>query len=183
MRRHYKAWSEEDFKFLEENYANSPVEETAVNLGRSVGSVRMKAHELGLVNLTLRGRREGFERSQISWEVDEIETLEEYYAGASAKDLSKVLGRTPDSIRRKAHDLGLLKDYRKDVKEFTLYKGGYILARGNLFEISQSLGIEYRSVRHYLTPSYISRTSEKGGRRLVYEGNRLLEEFGIDEEE
>lgn len=180
--RAYKIWTEGEEAYLKEAFAHTPNKELAEKLGRSLPALKIKANRMGL-SKTVPEEVKDLDRRGQSWEPDELETLEEYYPGASAEDLSKVLGRTPDSISLKAYFLKLRKDYRKDVREYSVYKGEDVIARGNLYEISQSLGVSISTVRYYASTPYRKRTSEKGGRRLVYEGNRLLEEFGIDEEE
>lgn len=180
--RAYKIWTEGEEAYLKEAFAHTPNKELAEKLGRSLLALKNKANRMGL-SKTVPEEVKDLDRRGQSWEPDELETLEEYYPGASVEDLAKVLGRTPRSIYLKALNLGLRKDIRKDVREYSLYKGGEVLARGNLHEISQSLGIKYKTVQYYSYSAYYRRTSEDNGRRLVYEGNRLLEEFGIDEEE
>lgn len=177
-----KMWTEGEEAYLKEAFAHTPNKELAEKLGRSLPALKNKVNRMGL-SKTVPEEVKDLDRWGATWEPDELETLEEFYAGASVEDLAKVLGRTPRSIYQKALNLGLRKDIRKDVREFSLYKGDEVLARGNLHEISQSLGIEYKTVQYYSYSAYRRRTSEDIGRRLVYEGNRLLEEFGIDEEE
>lgn len=53
------------------------------------------------------------------------------------------------------------------MKEYALYKGEELLAMGTKREIAEQLGISVHAVTCYGTPSYVQRTSEKYGRRLV----------------
>ncbi len=58
-------------------------------------------------------------------------------------------------------------DPHNDYLEYALYKGDEIIAVGTKTQIAEKLGIKRESVRFYGTPSYIKRTSESNGRRLV----------------
>lgn len=53
------------------------------------------------------------------------------------------------------------------VKEYALYKGDELLAMGTKREIAEQLGISVHAVTSYGSPSYVKRTSERNGRRLV----------------
>ena len=53
------------------------------------------------------------------------------------------------------------------IKEYTLYKGDEILASGTLQEIAKKMKVKVKTLHFYKSPTYLRRTSEKKGRRLV----------------
>ena len=58
----------------------------------------------------------------------------------------------------------------KNCNEYALYRGDKLLAIGTAKEIAKELGITERVVRHYSSPAYIKRTSERA-RRLIKIGD------------
>lgn len=52
-------------------------------------------------------------------------------------------------------------------KEYALYKGEKLLSMGTIREIAEELNVQEVSIKHYMTPTYAKRTSERNGRRLV----------------
>ena len=53
------------------------------------------------------------------------------------------------------------------MNEYAVYKGDNIIAMGTLQECATKLNIKPESIMYYKTPTYIKRTTEKTGRRLV----------------
>lgn len=53
------------------------------------------------------------------------------------------------------------------VKQYTLYKGDELIGMGTVKELAEQFGVKPSTISYYHTPSYINRTSEAKGRRLV----------------
>lgn len=55
------------------------------------------------------------------------------------------------------------------MKEYALYKGEICLAIGTIRQIARELKLKERTVRFYMTPSYIKRRSisQKGNYRIL----------------
>ena len=53
------------------------------------------------------------------------------------------------------------------IKEYALYKGDEIIGTGTVKELAKMLGVKPSTIAYYRTPTYINRTSETKGRRLV----------------
>lgn len=55
------------------------------------------------------------------------------------------------------------------MKHYALYKGEEILAIGTLFQIAEQMGIAYKTVYFYTTPSYKKRIKQSKNRRELIE--------------
>lgn len=53
------------------------------------------------------------------------------------------------------------------VKEYALYKGDELIGTGTVKELAKKLGVKPSTISYYHTPTYVNRTSETKGRRLV----------------
>lgn len=53
------------------------------------------------------------------------------------------------------------------MKEYAVYKGDEMLALGTLQECATKLNVKPESIMYYKTPTYLRRTNEETGRRLV----------------
>ena len=53
------------------------------------------------------------------------------------------------------------------VKEHALYKGDELIGTGTVKELADKFGVKPSTISYYHTPTYISRTSETKGRRLI----------------
>ena len=53
------------------------------------------------------------------------------------------------------------------MKEYAVYKGDQILVVGTLEECAKKLNVKPGTILFYGTPSYIKRTTEENGRRVV----------------
>ena len=53
------------------------------------------------------------------------------------------------------------------VKEYTLYKGDELIGMGTKRELAEQFGVKPSTISYYHTPTYVNRTSEAKGRRLV----------------
>ncbi len=52
-------------------------------------------------------------------------------------------------------------------KEYALYKGEELIGMGTVKELAKKLGVKPSTISYYHTPTYINRTSDSKGRRLV----------------
>lgn len=99
-----RRWTDEEIKFLVENYKKMPYREIAERLGRSYQTVRAKIIEL---------RKKGFIGLKVekkpSWTHEEIKVLSWLYGKIPTKDLRDYFlkDKSLTSIRQKAHVLGL----------------------------------------------------------------------------
>lgn len=91
-------YSEDEIKFIQNNYGIMKSGKIATKLGRSSRAVERKARELGL-------------KKQFKWTNLEEDILIENYGKMSVEEIckSKLLNRTIDSIHHKANSLGLDK--------------------------------------------------------------------------
>lgn len=93
-------WTESDKRVLRDGYrANTSVQALSSALGRSKGSIRNKAYELGITT------------RDYSWSDKDLATLKDAYASADVrgklKHLPATLGRSASSISCKARRLGM----------------------------------------------------------------------------
>ena len=57
------------------------------------------------------------------------------------------------------------------MKEYILYKGEEILATGTMFQIAEEMGVKYRTIMYYGTPSQRIRTKGRGRILIPIEGD------------
>ena len=94
-----KSWSEEEVKFLLENYNSMPLKEIAKRLGRTLHSIRSKARQLSVKK---RSMVFGCKR----WSQDEDEILVKYYSVLPREELQKLLpNRSWAAIQTRAERL------------------------------------------------------------------------------
>lgn len=55
----------------------------------------------------------------------------------------------------------------REAKEYALYKGEELLGMGTIRELAEKFGVKTTTLYYYRTPTYLNRTSDKHGRRLV----------------
>lgn len=54
------------------------------------------------------------------------------------------------------------------MKQYALYKGDTLLAMGNISQIANKMGVKYRTIQFYKTPTYLKRRETgKNYRELV----------------
>lgn len=110
-------WNEEDSQFLKANYKSLSAKELSAKLGRSVSSIRSRAHAEGLTN-----RKDSNSVAEIAkeivssstenrtnWSRKEVALLRKEFKELGVAEMSKKLGRSAGSISGKAHALGLTK--------------------------------------------------------------------------
>ena len=87
-------WTEEDIRFLRDNYHKLTINECSDIMNRSVNSIYLKANRLEL-------------RIQNDWTLDECKYLSDNYIHLTHIELSKNLKRSIRSIKSKANKIGL----------------------------------------------------------------------------
>lgn len=103
-----KPWTDEDIKFLKDNYYTMFTEDLAEALGRTMNSIYLMVRKIGL---------KGAPRSMYSEE--DIEFVKEHYLEMSDEEIGRVLHRAGQSIKEMRRKLQL---YRRDPDAGTNYK-------------------------------------------------------------
>lgn len=109
-----KRYSDDDLKYIEENYKNKPVKEIAASLKRSPKSVRTQIERMGLKLKTLE------RNSSYAWSETELNFIIKNYTNMSDEKISKELGISKSKICRKRIEMGLIKQKKEPFLE-----GGY----------------------------------------------------------
>jgi len=94
-------WKIEEDRFLRENHSTMLIKEMAKQLGRSIGGTQLRVGVLGL------DKRSGRYRSEREWVRKEIAILRKLYSTHTYPQIAKELGRTQNSVKNKALELGL----------------------------------------------------------------------------
>ena len=142
-------WTNEEEKYLINNYMTTMYCDIAKILNKTEGAIRAKCFDLNLVKNN-------------AWASDEIEYLKENYNKKSIKEIAKYLNRTENSVHLKANRNGLKKspyncnyDFFKNIdSEEKSYWLGFIASDGwitiNEKSNSGTIGIElqYRDINH-----------------------------------
>nr|DAS65171.1 MAG TPA: Putative TetR-family transcriptional regulator [Caudoviricetes sp.] len=55
----------------------------------------------------------------------------------------------------------------REAKEYALYKGEKLLGMGTIRELAERFNVKTTTLYYYRTPTYLRRTSNEHGRRLV----------------
>lgn len=55
----------------------------------------------------------------------------------------------------------------REAKEYALYKGKELLGMGTIRELAERFNVKITTLYYYRTPTYLRRTSNERGRRLV----------------
>ena len=95
------AWTDEEIKFLQENYLDLGAEECANQLGRTKAAVHGKIRQVG-------GGRPSI-GPKVEWSEKDLDFLRENYQALSWEELVEKLGRTEQAVQVRASMLGLQK--------------------------------------------------------------------------
>lgn len=112
-------WTDEQDRFLRENYSEKSYADIADCLGKSEGAIRNRCYQKGL------------KKRNAEWTHDELQQLRHAYEGASCNqqlslvDLAKRFGRLKSNISRKARELGLTNNKRPVVEQRKIRKPKY----------------------------------------------------------
>jgi DNA-binding CsgD family transcriptional regulator len=124
-----RKWSEEELKYLEENYKKKTNKRIAKHLNRTVAAVSIKAGTLGLVTkkslvpvqkiTSVIRKSDGKEVKQVSWTKDETKFLKESFGKYPIAEIAEELGRSVGSVSGKASGLRLKKSRSNKYKSWT----------------------------------------------------------------
>jgi len=103
-RGHGRKWTAKEVALLKELYPECPVGEIAKKLGRTVGAVENRAHQLGIKRKSYLDKL---------WTAEELQMIRELYPiYEDVQDIAERIGRSPSTVRVKANDLGFSKRRR-----------------------------------------------------------------------
>lgn len=101
MKKRGKNYTKEEDKFLFDNAKDMPVKDMAEKLGRPIDGVRTRMHRLGINLRKLKGTE------QIAWSKEEEKFLKDNYYKMTAKEISKILGRSEIAVAHRRIVMGL----------------------------------------------------------------------------
>ncbi len=103
-RGHGRKWTAKEVALLKELYPECGIGEIAKRLDRTVSAITGKAH-------SLRIKRKSW--CVKLWTAEELQLLMELYpTHGDIQDIAERIGRSPSTVRAKAHDLGFSKRRR-----------------------------------------------------------------------
>lgn len=124
-----RRWSEEELKYLEENYKKKTNKRIAKDLNRTIAAISIKAGTLGLVTkkslvpvqkiTSVITKPDGKEVKQVSWTKDETKFLKESFGKYPIAEIAKELGRSVGSVSGKASGLNLKRRRNNKYKTWT----------------------------------------------------------------
>jgi len=115
-------WNDDEIGFLKKNYGDMSLDDIGFALGISHSTVRHKASELGLGSTNA--------RKLCQWTEDKVEYLKAHYDTDTLWDISRHVGFSVPTVKKKADELGLrrpdtyrpsdfnrryVKDYKKAI--------------------------------------------------------------------
>lgn len=131
-------WTEEETKYLLENYNELTDEELAGKLGRSRKAVSSKREKMGL-------RKDAADNQ---WTMKEVVYLKKYYRQMTDKEIAAVLGRSRKGVTEQRRRMGMEKKGVSD-RQYICYDGDDVVAIGSLSVIADTLGIKRNTVNKY----------------------------------
>ena len=155
-----RKWTQEEVAFLIDNYSKMTTQEIAEKLGRSIDSVRGKILLLGLRKRS-KPRPQDMRRIQRKWTKEEIEFLKKNASKMTLYELGEKLGRSRESVRWKARELGLKvkseqplwepweKEFlKKRAHKYTVNELAEILGRtkSSVRSMLNVMGLEYKHI-------------------------------------
>lgn len=140
-----KSWSDEDRKFLIDNYGKLTTKQLMEKLNTTRDSILKQAQ---ILNITKENRY---------WTEEEEEYLLEKWGVVTVKYMAKKLDRTEDAILLKAHKLGL--------REQVIANGEYLTPQ----DIAELLGKSISVVYRYIRKDYIEHRKFKINRDEKYQ--------------
>ena len=100
------SWSEDEIKYLKTAVKKKTIPQMASHLNRSVSSISYKLCHLGIPVRSVRGYKRT-KRRKGEWTRKEVSFLKENVGLMTSLEISKELGRTSNSIKLKASQMGL----------------------------------------------------------------------------
>lgn len=108
----WRAWTKGDDAQLRRLYPGQPTNLVAAALGRSVGTVYVRASHLGIVKLTKDDKQRAAsaaEERRGGWKKKDLALLRKLYPTTTGRDIAEILGIRTSRVHAKANKLGLKK--------------------------------------------------------------------------
>lgn len=99
-------WTDEDTKYLKEHFLKDSIDSIAIELNKSISSIRQKASQLKISN------------TKRHWTKDEDEIVIKYYETENTMLYKRLNGRTPKSVEARASRLGLCYLNKKNKNKY-----------------------------------------------------------------
>jgi hypothetical protein len=157
------SWLAREDILLRKLYGKVPYSKIALELKRTEGATRSRAHILGLT-------KNGKYNSEIRWKENEICFLKENYHKLTAKELTHKIKHSVKSIHYQARRLGLSKKPSKEIMEkiSLMIKKGFTSA-----QIENETGVSPYKTRQIIKKLGLKRKTRTGRRRT----NTLLKGY------
>lgn len=126
-------WTDEEIRYLKENYGNKTGIDIAKKLGKSLHSVYVKACRMDLIH------------PKGIWTNEEVKFLKKNYRQMSFKQIGTKLKKSKSSIQAKIHSLGLRKLRKWTEREDKFLKENYI--KMTLKEIAKHIEMSIPTIR------------------------------------
>ena len=97
-----RTWTEEERRYLRENYRDTPLTDLGMHLHVAASTVRDQLHRMGLDTDSSR-------RTRRMWSEVELAYLRENYATMTAIEIADKIGCSDTTVSNKARELGLKK--------------------------------------------------------------------------
>lgn len=149
-------WTEEETKYLLENYNELTDRELAGKLGRSREAVSSKREKMGLLK----------DAADNQWTMKEVIYLKEHYLKRTDKQIAEKLNRTRKAVTEQRRRMGMDKKGGKAL-QYICYDEDDVVAAGTLSDIATTLGIARNTVNKYPRIRGEGREREVAGRVLI----------------
>ena len=110
-----KNYSENELKYIQENYMNKTNKEIADYLHKSINSIKYVANKLGLLK-----------QPHKPWTKDDDQYLIDHYIDLTSEQIAQYLGRTVNSINARRDDLKLIRHENWTNEEISYIKENYL---------------------------------------------------------
>lgn len=122
-----KNYTQEELKYIKDNYVYMTAQELAVKLNKSVGSINNATRKMGLIK-----------QCHNKWTDDEIEFVKKNYMDMTSDEISKYVNHSVDAINTMRDRLGLIRNANWSDEEIQFLKDNF---ESILFsELSKVLG-------------------------------------------
>ena len=129
-----KNYTQEEIKYIKENYNNMTAQEIAIKLNKSIGSINNATKKMGLIK-----------QPHSKWTDKEIEFLKKNYINMTSEEISKHVNHSIDAINTMRDKLGLVRNKNWSDEEIQFLKDNF---ESTLFsELSKVLGRTENAIR------------------------------------
>lgn len=127
-------YTQEEIKYIKENYNNMTTQEIAIKLNKSIGSINNATRKMGLIK-----------QPHSKWTDKEIEFLKKNYINMTSEEISKHVNHSIDAINTMRDKLGLVRNKNWSDEEIQFLKDNF---ESTLFsELSKVLGRTENAIR------------------------------------